>query len=218
MNAERIVKALLDGEVEDFMSSLPQHVLNVFRFVPSSTVGTDGIKVYWNGEVSSVFIGWIMPMGRRWYAWRAANGITEPETPYRDTKEEAAQDLLGLERAFGLGVNESEEEDFMRSLPREFWDQFHIIRDGEHSVHADNKYRGCHLVYRENGDGTRDFIGYISEIEGSPRGTYWVVKGVAHPRPGQRTTTWRHYTGKQHPGPHEAAAELMAEYRRYNRT
>lgn len=108
--------------------------------------------------------------------------------------------------------------DFVGTLPDEFWDTFHIVNDRDHNVYARKPYEGCSLVYRDiPGTGTRDFLGYIYEVNCGPNmPTYWVVKGVSRPRKGRETKVQNCYSGKQHATAKGAAAELSAAYRRYN--
>jgi hypothetical protein len=106
-------------------------------------------------------------------------------------------------------------EEFVGSIPPETWASYHIIRNGEHNVFAGDKWDdhpGLHLVYKNNEDGTRDFIGFIAVVTGAPKGDYWVVQAVAKPRPGMTTQIRKFYTGTQHPTMNDAAREL---YRRY---
>ena len=217
MSAELIVKALIEGGVspEEFMSSLPDRVLNKFRFVDDQHGGPT--KVYLNGPASSGFVGWIHPMGNTmWYAWRAvgSDGSHDADGKFRKTKEDAAQDLLDYVRKLPEAL---EPESFMSDLPREFWDTFLIAADGERSVIARHPYEGCYLVYRDAGDGTRDFVGYLSGEYDDNRRMVWEVEAIAVPREGKRTLTRKFVTGNKHSTKEEAAKELVAEYRRYNR-
>jgi hypothetical protein len=79
---------------------------------------------------------------------------------------------------------ENDAEAFVSSLPDEFWDTFHVVYDGEGGVHARHGYRQHHMVYRDVGNGTRDFIGYIVQLGNHE----WQPSGVAIPVTGKRTS------------------------------
>lgn len=110
-------------------------------------------------------------------------------------------------------------EQFMKSLPPSVMASFHIAPDGEKGVYAAKGHRGDSLVYLNNRDGTRDFIGYIREITGAPEGPYWVTKAAwSPPAPGsQGARTFDAYTGQRHPDQFEAAKALYDIYRAKSR-
>jgi hypothetical protein len=212
MNAERIVEILLEGDLDpkEFMASLPPHVMNMFRFVPGFT--DSPVKVYLYGEQGGQgFLGWIHPFGKKWYAWRAYDRDM-PHGISRDTKEEAAKDLLN----FVEGIREAiDPKEFMGGLPQDFWASFHIIRSGEAGVFADSPYGHLtHLVYLNKSDGTRDLLGYLRPEEG----LWYVVQVVS-----LHLTQPGHGTYKRYPVLHgvagvgfrskeEAAKGLLRDY------
>ncbi|MGV0949077.1 MAG: hypothetical protein ACOYB3_00085 [Azonexus sp.] len=107
--------------------------------------------------------------------------------------------------------------EFVSSIPPETWDTFKIIRDAHEGIRARAGYEGMCMVYLNNEDRTRDFIGYISDTGIGDR-VLWQVMGVAIPRPGGKTGVNRVHHGAQDSGwekPVEAARELMSMYRRY---
>lgn len=96
-------------------------------------------------------------------------------------------------------------EQFLKSLPPSVMATFYIAKDGDQGVRASFTYRGCYLVYVNNGDGTRDFVGYIREITGAPSGVYWVT--VAAYRGNGRS--YDAYTGQRHDTKYQAAKLLF---------
>jgi hypothetical protein len=84
---------------------------------------------------------------------------------------------------------DGEAADFVKTLPPSTWASFHIIRSGEHSIYAHDEWERGHgnmrIVYKNEHDGTRDFIGYIDEIQG--RKPLWYVLAVAMKYPGKPT-------------------------------
>lgn len=54
-------------------------------------------------------------------------------------------------------------EGFLEELPGSVFDSYHVIHDGHHGVRAQFGFSGHHLVYRNNPDSTRNFIGYITQ-------------------------------------------------------
>lgn len=214
MNAERIVEILLEGDIspEEFMSSLPKHVLNKFSFVRGFS--GEGTKVYLNGPEGQGFMGWIQNMGdNMWYAWRAVcrDGSHEVGGRYRNTKEAAAQDLYDYLKQVGESMDP---EEFIRDLPGEFWDTFNIIRDGEHGIRTSSLFTGMYIVYRDNHDAnnTRSFIGII---DGTP-GDEWTIKGVAVLLKTGSTKIERIYKSKSYASKLDAAKELSVMFNRYN--
>jgi hypothetical protein len=109
---------------------------------------------------------------------------------------------------------EDEADEFVTSLPDEFWDTFHVIADGENGVGAEHGYRQHHLVYKNSADGTRDFIGYIVQASNGK----WSPSGVARPRPGQSTAVDKlDYKSVPYFGSQERAVRhLMMIYRQRN--
>ena len=117
MNAERIVQTLLgettpeelavafswfdlniqesETDPEEFMRSLPAHVFHKYR-IDHSCSAYGASKVYLLGPGGSAFIGFIHPLGNRWYAYRFAtgSGTYDIRGQSRDTPEDAANDLL----------------------------------------------------------------------------------------------------------------------------
>jgi hypothetical protein len=110
---------------------------------------------------------------------------------------------------------ETDADEFVSSLPVEFWDTFHFVRDGEHSIHADDNHSGQVIVYRNSEDGTRDFIGYIDDTNINRPGK-WVLAGYAKPRPGSPTLIRPVNNGRAYDSKEEAAKELSVIYRYHN--
>lgn len=98
-------------------------------------------------------------------------------------------------------------EQFMKSLPRSTLASFHIL-DPEGAtgwgITRNNRYSDCHLVYANNPDGTRDFVGYIRNVTGAEEGDYWVTVVAKGPK-----RMFDAYTGQRHPTRDEAARTLL---------
>jgi len=112
---------------------------------------------------------------------------------------------------------EGDAEEFVSSLPSETWDSFHIIHDQEDNVHAGEGYRQHELVYKNNGDGTRDFIGYLVQASNMK----YYPAGVARPQPGSQTRVdkldWQLMKPYGSENRVDAARHLMAIYNERNR-
>lgn len=108
-------------------------------------------------------------------------------------------------------------DEFVSSMPEETWDSFHIIHDQEDNVYADEGYRQHELVYRNNSDGTRDFIGYLVKASNMK----YYPSGVAVPRAGQSTAVakldWKAMTPFGSEDRVVAARHLMSVYNDRNR-
>lgn len=103
---------------------------------------------------------------------------------------------------------------FVQSMPDEFWDTFHVIHDRDHNVHADEGYRDHELVYKNNSDGTRDFIGYLvqaSNYKFYPAG----VKNLKRGRVDK--LDWKAMTSLGEESLQAASKHLMKIYREVNR-
>lgn len=109
---------------------------------------------------------------------------------------------------------EGDAGEFLDSLPEEFWDTFKVIADGEGGIQASRGYRQHHLVYKNNSDGTRNFIGYIVQTSTGE----WTPSGVAKTGLGKQTTVDKlDYRRVPSFGPRDRAVKyLMMIYRQRN--
>ena len=98
-------------------------------------------------------------------------------------------------------------EQFLKSLPRSTLATFHIL-DPEGAtgwnITRNNRYSDAHLVYVNNTDGTRDFVGYIRQITGAQEGDYWVTIVAKGPK-----RMFDAYTGQRLSSKEEAARSLL---------
>lgn len=91
---------------------------------------------------------------------------------------------MNAEAVISILLGETNADEFVGSLPKDFFVSFHVIHDREDNVHADDGYRQHDLVYKNNADGkTRDFIGYLVQASNMK----YYPSGVARPQPGSPT-------------------------------